>query len=629
MRWIAYLLPLTYFNEISRGVMLRAEPIGALWQPLLILGLLGVVVVTLATLRFRAFLAPAGRRHRGRAVTGAGPGRRDLARRALRRGGAGDGGERMTGPAARDPRRRPASPAGPSWGARGVFVTYGKTRALDDIWLPAPSGQVTVVVGGDGAGKTTLLRCLAGALAPDAGEVRTPGARRIGYLPAGSGTYPDLTVAENLAFRAAAYGLPASRARERSAELITKAGLAAARDRLAGQLSGGMRQKLGVIAALLPQPDLLILDEPTTGIDPVSRAGLWRLIAGAAAAGAAVVLATTYLDEAERAASVLVLADGQSLGTGTPDQIVAAMPGAIVGLAARPPTPTGPGAGAGAVTGGSGRRPAPRCRPGSGSRPDLQDAVTVAALAREPQPEPPRPPGPVPAPRPVGARGRPRGRAEAGDGAGAANEADGAAGRAPGTRPAARTGLAPAADAGGAPLAECAAVTRRFGHFTAVREVSLRVGPGEIVGLLGANGAGKTTLIRMLLGLLPASGGTIALFGEPPSRATRRRIGYVPQGLGLYDDLTVAENLSFSAAVFGGPADGPRADGRPIAAGAGHPGRAAAAGRAAAGRVRAGPGAPARSADPGRARRPAWIRSAGPGCGIPSGQRPRRAPGCW
>jgi ABC-2 type transport system ATP-binding protein len=391
-----------------------------------------------------------------------------------------------------------------------VFVAYGKTPALEDIWLPAPPGQVTVVAGGDGAGKTTLLRCLAGALAPNSGEVRTPGARRIGYLPAGSGTYPDLTVAENLAFRAAAYGLPASRARERSAELIAKAGLATARDRLAGQLSGGMRQKLGVIAALLPQPDLLILDEPTTGIDPVSRAGLWRLIAGAAAAGAAVVLATTYLDEAERAASVLVLADGQALGTGTPDQIVAAMPGAIVGLA-------GPPAGADRARswcrGGDWRIWAPPGAPvpaGERIMPDLQDAVTVAALAREPQPEP---------------------------------------------DPPARPSAPQRADAGGAPLAECAAVTRRFGHFTAVREVSLRVGPGEIVGLLGANGAGKTTLIRMLLGLLPASGGTIALFGEPPSRATRRRIGYVPQGLGLYDDLTVAENLSFSAAAFGGRAE--------------------------------------------------------------------------
>src|SRR6185437_4407240 len=107
--------------------------------------------------------------------------------------------------------------------------------------------------------------------------------------------------------------------------------------------------------------------------------------------------------------------------------------------------------------------------------------------------------------------------------------------------------------AGPAALAECGAVTRSFGSFTAVREVSLRVGPGEIVGLLGANGAGKTTLIRMLLGLLHSSSGTVALFGQPPSRQTRRRLGYVPQSLGLYDDLTVAENLAFSAAVFGVP----------------------------------------------------------------------------
>ncbi|HMG61987.1 MAG TPA: ABC transporter ATP-binding protein [Streptosporangiaceae bacterium] len=99
-------------------------------------------------------------------------------------------------------------------------------------------------------------------------------------------------------------------------------------------------------------------------------------------------------------------------------------------------------------------------------------------------------------------------------------------------------------------------MTRRFGAATAVRDVSLAVGPGEIVGLLGANGAGKTTLIRMLLGLLPATAGTIALFGARPSRDSRRRLGYVPQGLGLYDDLTVAENLSFSAAVFGGPSAG-------------------------------------------------------------------------
>src|SRR5215475_4353595 len=108
--------------------------------------------------------------------------------------------------------------------------------------------------------------------------------------------------------------------------------------------------------------------------------------------------------------------------------------------------------------------------------------------------------------------------------------------------------------AGAGPLAECAGVTRTFGSFTAVDRVDLAVRPGGIVGLLGANGAGKTTLLRILLGLLPASAGRVALFGEPPSRGTRRRIGYVPQGLGLYDDLTAAENLRFAAAVFGAPA---------------------------------------------------------------------------
>ena len=100
-------------------------------------------------------------------------------------------------------------------------------------------------------------------------------------------------------------------------------------------------------------------------------------------------------------------------------------------------------------------------------------------------------------------------------------------------------------------LAECVAVSRRFGDFTAVDQVNLSLHPGEVVGLLGANGAGKTTLIRMLLGLLPASAGQVLLFGGPPSRQARRRLGYVPQGLGLYDDLTAAENLAFSAAVFG------------------------------------------------------------------------------
>src|SRR5215472_17747089 len=139
------------------------------------------------------------------------------------------------------------------WGTDEASVRYGDRLALDHVTFRAVPGRVSAVVGGDGAGRTTLLRCLAGAHAVTSGRVRLPPPLRIGYLSAGSGTYPDLSVDENLAFRATAYQMPPAVARERSAELLERAGLAGARDRLAGQLSGGMRQKLGVIAAMLHQ----------------------------------------------------------------------------------------------------------------------------------------------------------------------------------------------------------------------------------------------------------------------------------------------------------------------------------------------------------------------------------------
>jgi ABC-2 type transport system ATP-binding protein len=232
-----------------------------------------------------------------------------------------------------------------------------------------------------------------------------------GYMSAGSGVYPDLSVTENLAFRATAYRVPPQEARERSAELLARAGLDRVGDRLAGQLSGGMRQKLGVIAAMLHRPDLLVLDEPTTGVDPVSRADLWWLIARAAAGGAAVVLATSYLDEAERAQDVLVLDAGAVLATGTAEQIVAAMPGTLTMTRERPTgeagrrawrregswrvwDPAGPDT-ADAVDSKNVVAPGSQGAVAPGSRgalvpssqdaiaPDLQDAVTVAILARE------------------------------------------------------------------------------------------------------------------------------------------------------------------------------------------------------------------------------------------------------
>jgi len=272
-----------------------------------------------------------------------------------------------------------------SWGASGVGVRFGRTRALQGVSIEAGEGQVTAVVGGDGAGKSTLLRVLVGVLGADTGEVRRPPARGIGYLPAGSGVYTDLSVEENLVFSAAAYGLAPAEARARAAPYLERMDLTAARDRLAGQLSGGMRQKLGVVRAMLHRPALLVLDEPTTGIDPVSRADVWWLISRAAADGAAVVLATTYVDEAQRAASVLLLEEGRGLASGAPADIVQRLPGEVRSLSARP---SGADAARAWRRGASWRLwspagPPPRRDTGEVVAPDLNDAVVVASLRWE------------------------------------------------------------------------------------------------------------------------------------------------------------------------------------------------------------------------------------------------------
>jgi ABC-2 type transport system ATP-binding protein len=216
------------------------------------------------------------------------------------------------------------------WGAYGVTVRRGDATALDEVTFPVPRGEVAAVVGGDGAGKTTLLRALVGGIRPRAGHVSAPPLDRCGFMPTGaSGVWSDLTVGENIAFVAAAHHLGGPELAERRRTLLGAAGLESARDRLAGDLSGGMRQKLGFCLAMLHRPDLLVLDEPSTGVDPVSRVDLWRLISQAAADGTAVAMATTYLDEAERASTCLVLDQGRALTSGTPADLLAATPGTI------------------------------------------------------------------------------------------------------------------------------------------------------------------------------------------------------------------------------------------------------------------------------------------------------------
>jgi ABC-2 type transport system ATP-binding protein len=277
------------------------------------------------------------------------------------------------------------------WGADDLTVRYRARLALDRVSLQVPDGAITMVVGGDGAGKTTLLRALAGAVRPGGGGVRRPPARRLGYVSAGPGVYRDLTVDENLAFSGGAYGVAGERLRRRAAELLERTGLQAARGRLGGQLSGGMRQKLALAMALLHEPELLVLDEPTTGVDPVSRTELWRLLAHAAAGGAAVALSTVYLDEAARAAGVLVLDEGRALLRGAPAELVTAVPGTLLEAAARPADAERDGW-AWWRRGARWRLWSPdgaAALPGAGPvAPDLEDAVVVASLARRRAPRP-------------------------------------------------------------------------------------------------------------------------------------------------------------------------------------------------------------------------------------------------
>ena len=222
-----------------------------------------------------------------------------------------------------------------SYGVTDAVVRFGHVAALDGVTVEVPAGSVVAIVGGDGAGKTTLLRTVVGEQSLTSGRRAAPPAPRIGYLPASSGSWAALSVEQNMDFVGGIYGLTGQRLAERRATLLDSADLLFAKDRLASQLSGGMRRKLGFCMAMQHEPDLLVLDEPSTGVDPVRRVELWRLVATAAAAGTAVLMSTTYLDEAERAEHLVVLDHGRVLTQGSLASVLATLDGVVTAV----PTP--------------------------------------------------------------------------------------------------------------------------------------------------------------------------------------------------------------------------------------------------------------------------------------------------
>lgn len=232
--------------------------------------------------------------------------------------------------------------------AKGLSKSFGTVKAVQNVDLTISPGEIFGLVGPDGAGKTTIMRMLAGVLSPDAGgsvfvdgvDVAAAPERaklRLSYMPQRFGLYEDLTVAENIFFYGEIFSVPRSKRLARSQELLKAAGLVGFQRRLAGQLSGGMKQKLGLICALIHTPRVLLLDEPTTGVDPVSRRDFWAILYNLRESGVTIVLSTAYMDEAERCSRLALLHAGEIRYCDTPSRLKAAMPGVLLAITSSHP----------------------------------------------------------------------------------------------------------------------------------------------------------------------------------------------------------------------------------------------------------------------------------------------------
>jgi ABC-2 type transport system ATP-binding protein len=430
----------------------------------------------------------------------------------------------------------------------GFVKRYKKHEAVQSIDLQVRRGEIYGLIGPDGAGKSSLMKAIAGVLAYEGGSAEVFGTvvdsegaaeqvkQRIGFLPQGLGLnlYPELSVEENIDFFARLRLVSETELHERKARLLAMTRLDRFRDRPMKQLSGGMKQKLGLICTLIHEPELAILDEPTTGVDPVSRRDFWAILAEwQVAKGMTALVSTAYMDEAARFHRLSFLSRGRVLASGSPGEVQSLVPGLVVTFESTPQleavarlkqhyaqveslgpllhvfTPEREAATAVArIRDVLDNLPVERVQT---DEPELEDVV-VALLLNEQHVQVEGPGGSDKRRPPVGIP-----------------QFDGLA-------------------------VEAKELVRDFGTFRAVDRVSFDVKRGEIFGLLGANGAGKTTVIKMLNGILRPTGGEGWVAGADMRRAgdaIKERIGYMSQAFSLYLDLTVIENIRLFAGIYG------------------------------------------------------------------------------